>query len=309
MRIIPDAGLDPLILRDVGLGLAQLAKVVELGDVYLSEDPTVPTATTAATPAGLEMRVNPAYFAAVTDLNPAWQIGDPIQPTKDAPTYIGMHEGLHEFFSFENPAFAEHAAKVRVGNTNTFEGWFYGANAVALNGGPVRIDQWGHLLGDAYLGDVMSGSYPTFRDRPQVLSAIDLAILKDVGAPLIVAAPPPSPPSIIALLYVADFGRAPDAAGLAYWQQQLAAGMPISAIAQAFFAQPEAQELFAKSANNPGSVVDAIFDHAFGHAPDAAGRAYWTHELESGDVTPGQFSLAIIGGAQGADLQQLWHGL
>lgn len=297
-RLILEGAVDPLILRDVGLGLAELGKVVDLGAVYLSEDPTVQTAQTEISARGLELHVNAAYFASVTDLNPVWQVGDPIAPTRDAPDYIGLHEGLHEWFNRENPAFEANVSSVRIGNTNTFDLFFNGPEAVALNGGPVPIDTYGHLLGNAFLGDIMSGSYPTFRDRPQSLSPIDLAILKDVGAPLVT-----HEPDILADLYGATLGRAPDAAGLAYWRTVLAGGTSLDRIAQSFFAQPEAQALYANK--TPAALVDAVYHNAFGHAADPAGEAYWTHELETGHVREGEFVLAVIDGAQGADAVQL----
>lgn len=297
MRTITFSGdLAPIILRDITLGLNELGKVVDLGAVFLSEDPTVQTAQTEISARGLELHVNAAYFASGTDLNPAWRVGDPIQPGKDAPDYMGLHEGLHAFFNRENPAFEAHVSQVRIGGTNTFDLFFNGTNAVAINGGPVPIDQWGHLLGSAFLGDIMSGSYPTFRDRPQVLSAIDLAVLKDVGAPLAETA---AHPSTLDALYVASLGRAPDAAGLGYWRAVLAGGTSLDSIAQSFFAQPEAQALYANK--TPAALVDAVYHNAFGHAADPAGAAYWTHELESGHVHEGEFVLAIIDGAQGQD--------
>ncbi len=280
------------------MGLAELGQVVDLGAVYLSEDPTVPTAQTEISPRGLELHVNAAYFASVTDLNPNWHVGDPIAAGKDAPDYMGLHEGLHEWFNPGNPAFAALTSSVRIGNTNTFALFFNGPNAVQANhGAPVPIDQWGHLLGDAFLGDIMSGSYPTFRDRPQELSNVDYAVLKDMGVSVHGV---DHAAEDIARLYVSTFGRGPDPAGLDYW---LHAKLTLPQIADSFFAQPEAQALYANK--TPAALVDAVYHNTFGHAPDPAGAAYWTQELASGHVHEGEFVLAVIQGAQGADAQHL----
>ncbi len=301
--IIVEGTVDPLIVRDVRMGIAELAQVVDLGAIYLSEDPTVQTAQTELVTGGLNMRVNPTYFASVTDLNPTWLPGDPIAPGKDAPDYMGMHETLHEWFNPGNPAFAALTTTVRVGSTNTFDLYFNGPEAVAVNGGPVPIDQWGHILG-GHQGDIMSGEWPTYRDRPQELSNVDLAILRDVGA---LAPVSDATSNHLAALYAATLGRAADAGGLAYWQHQLDAGMPLAAIASSFFAQPEAQALYANKPTE--ALVEAVYHNTLGRAPDSAGEAYWSKALSTGAVDPGQFVLAIINGAQGTDAAHLQHAV
>lgn len=279
------------LLHNIELGLKELAKVIDMRDevVHLSIDRAIQTATTEPAPdGGLNMRVNELYYAEVTSLGPTQE------PGKDAPEYLGEHEGLHRWISLENPTFAALVSSERIGSSNDFTYFFHGANAMAAYGGPVPIDQYGHILGVKSLGDVMSGSYPTFRDRPQEPSALDLAMAKDGGATLV------HPPSTLALLYAADFGRAPDVAGLIYWQHQLDAGMPLAAVAQSFFAQPEAQTAFVN-----GHIVETVFERAFGRPVDAGGLAYWQHELDIGAISLGQFTLAVINGAQGTDAQHL----
>ena len=45
----------------------------------------------------------------------------------------------------------------------------------------------------------------------------------------------------VAQLYAQELGRAPDAAGAAYWSNALASGASVDAVRQAFQTSPEAQ--------------------------------------------------------------------
>ncbi len=283
-------GVDPLIVDHVRLGIATIGKQVDLNDltIHLSTG-NVATAQTEILPDGsLDMVFSVAYERAVTDPN---------QPHPNTPDATADHEILHRWFNPENPAFEAYVSQVRIGGTNTFDLYFNGPEAVAVNGGPVLIDQFGHILG-GHQGDIMSGEWPTYRDRPQVLSPIDIAILKDVGAPLVT-----HKPDILADLYGATLGRAPDDAGLVYWRDVLAGGTSLDRIAQSFFAQPEAQALYG--GKTPAALVEAVYHNAFGHAADPAGAAYWTAELTSGRLHEGDVVLNIIGGAQGEDAVHL----
>ncbi len=285
-------GVDPEIIDHVLLGIATVSRQVDLSDlvIHLSTG-NVATAQTEILPDGsLDMVFSVAYERAVTDPN---------QPHPNTPDATADHEILHRWFNPENPAFEAYVSQVRIGGTNTFDLYFNGPEAVAVNGGPLPIDQFGHILG-GHQGDIMSGEWPTYRDRPQELSNVDLAILRDVGA---LAPVSDATSNHLAALYAATLGRAADAGGLAYWQHQLDAGMPLAAIASSFFAQPEAQALYA---NNPTeALVEAVYHNTLGRSPDSAGEAYWSNALATGAVDPGQFVLAIINGAQGTDAAHL----
>lgn len=107
----------------------------------------------------------------------------------------------------------------------------------------------------------------------------------------------------ISQLYQSILGRAPDAGGLQYWQQQLASGVPLESIRQQFQATPEAQARAsqpAPSQPNPvvpapvapatqntgaaagGDQISALYQSVLGRAPDAGGLAYWQGQLNSG---------------------------
>lgn len=105
-------------------------------------------------------------------------------------------------------------------------------------------------------------------------------------------------------LYIASFNRAPDALGLDYWGAQLSGGMSLQAIAASFFVQPEAAAAYPAGQSTQAFVAQ-VYGNVLGRTPDTAGLNYWTSGLQSGSVAKDIFLLAIINGAQGADVQYL----
>jgi hypothetical protein len=239
----------------------------------------------------MDIQIDPAYLRAWTDLNPDWRPGEPITPGRDYQPYWAMHEIGHGLGMIDG--YGHYDRLVSAGSDGL--SYFTGLNAVAAYGGPVPLtdDDHGAHLGngpaDGLTNDVMSGR-PNGREFVYQISAVDAAIAMDLGF---------HPATGIPALYTATFSRAPDAAGLAYWQQRFDAGMTLPQIAQSFFDQPEAQAVLG------GDIVSAVYHNALGRAPDPAGYAYWSGELESGRVQEGEFVLAIINGAQGEDAVHL----
>lgn len=101
----------------------------------------------------------------------------------------------------------------------------------------------------------------------------------------------------IAELYVATFNRAPDAAGLDYWDNT---GMSIEDIAQSFFDQTETQALYPTGTTTTDFVM-AVYQNLFNRAPDQAGLDYWSIQLSSHDISNQNFILAVTNGALGSD--------
>jgi hypothetical protein len=98
-------------------------------------------------------------------------------------------------------------------------------------------------------------------------------------------------------MYVAYFGRAPNATGLFFWGAELARGRELEDIAEAFARSPEAQARFPDRGDF-AALVDAAYANLLERAPDAAGRAWWIEELKSGGTSKGGFVLAMIEGAK-----------
>jgi len=98
-------------------------------------------------------------------------------------------------------------------------------------------------------------------------------------------------------MYVAYFDRAPDALGIQYWASRLVDGMTLQQIAKSFFVQPETVAAYPPTMTTT-EFVTKVYNNALGRAPDAAGLAYWVHDLDSGAQTRDAFMLAIIYGAR-----------
>ncbi|MGV8864881.1 MAG: beta strand repeat-containing protein, partial [Pseudomonas sp.] len=93
-------------------------------------------------------------------------------------------------------------------------------------------------------------------------------------------------------LYIAYFGRPADPTGQAFWAANIdAAHGDISAVIAGFSASNESNALFG----NKSSIdkVTAIYENAFGRAPEPAGLAYWVAKLDSGTVSQAQASWTI----------------
>ena len=113
---------------------------------------------------------------------------------------------------------------------------------------------------------------------------------------------PLSAAQLVTQIYVGYFNRAPDAAGLNYWIGRYSAGMTATQIAQSFSVQTEATNAYAYLANpNVASVstfLTSVYSNLFNRAPDAAGLAYWTGEINAGRSNVGNAIINIINGAQ-----------
>lgn len=76
----------------------------------------------------------------------------------------------------------------------------------------------------------------------------------------------------IADVYQSALGRAPEAAGQQYWQDQFTAGASLADIQQGISQSPEAQ----------ARQLAQTYQSVLGRAPDAAGQAYWLDTLSRG---------------------------
>ena len=112
----------------------------------------------------------------------------------------------------------------------------------------------------------------------------------------------PHAAQLISQVYVGYYNRAPDAAGLNYWSGRYNAGMSLGDIAQSFSVQTESTSTYAYLANpNVASVstfLTSVYANLFNRAPDAAGLAYWTGEINAGRSNVGNAIINIISGAQ-----------
>ena len=98
-------------------------------------------------------------------------------------------------------------------------------------------------------------------------------------------------------LYLAYFGRPPEAAALAYFANQ-----PIAQVVAAFEASPEAALDYPRSSGQAdAAMVTTAYVHLFGRVPSAAEVQYWVGVGASLKLSPALLALTISGAAQGSD--------
>lgn len=99
----------------------------------------------------------------------------------------------------------------------------------------------------------------------------------------------------VARLYFAYFGRVPDYEGLSHYVEERDAGTPLGDIAEEFAGSDEFDLRYG--ALDHAGFVDLVFRNVAGGAADAAQRAHWIAQLESGAMTRGEVMLAFSEGA------------
>ncbi|MFA5428388.1 MAG: DUF4214 domain-containing protein [Sulfurimonas sp.] len=104
---------------------------------------------------------------------------------------------------------------------------------------------------------------------------------------------------LLSELYTAYFNRAPDAAGLAYWLNELDNDvMDFGSIASNWAnEQQEFTDTYGEDADS-SVLITQVYANVLGRSPDTAGATYWAAELASGNIPMDQFVLAIVNGAK-----------
>lgn len=83
-----------------------------------------------------------------------------------------------------------------------------------------------------------------------------------------------------AQLYLGFFGRAPDAAGLYYWSNQVSKGVSPLEVANGFAKSSEFSIKYSHL--SAAEQVNLAYQNILERAPDASGAAYWTGKLQTG---------------------------
>jgi tape measure domain-containing protein len=104
--------------------------------------------------------------------------------------------------------------------------------------------------------DLLKGIDTSALTVAQAMAGLQTAILSAQANPVVSAT------SAINSAYQSALGRAPDAAGLSYWQDRAASGASSSAIVDAIKSSPEA-------------MVQSLYQSLLGRSADAAGLDYW----------------------------------
>jgi hypothetical protein len=97
----------------------------------------------------------------------------------------------------------------------------------------------------------------------------------------------------VSQLYVALFGRAPDADGLGYWTQRVDSGDSMTTIANAMYGTDPARAYFPLFLTNQ-EIIASFYLNVLGRPADAEGLAYWTAQLNATGATPGSVISTMI---------------
>jgi tape measure domain-containing protein len=126
------------------------------------------------------------------------------------------------------------------------------------------------------------GQSTTLLSIDQALQGFGTALAAALNNPVVAAT------QAVNTAYQSALGRAPDAAGLEFWQTKAAAGVPVSSIADAITNSPEAK-------------VQALYHSLLGRSADAGGLSFWLQQGASIDA----ISDAIKGSTEYADYHKL----
>lgn len=95
-------------------------------------------------------------------------------------------------------------------------------------------------------------------------------------------------------LYIATFGRAPDASGYNFWKTKLDAHtLTIQNVAKLFFDATETQLRYPSTLSS-SDFVDDIYTNVLGRPAESSGKAYWVWRLDSGTITRQDFILTFV---------------
>jgi hypothetical protein len=91
-------------------------------------------------------------------------------------------------------------------------------------------------------------------------------------------------PKSLFRLYEASFNRAPDAAGIGWWVNALDnGGLNVEQVSADFLHSPEFTDTFGDPATlSNKTFIEILYGHILDRAPEDAGFAYWTKQLDDG---------------------------
>lgn len=106
---------------------------------------------------------------------------------------------------------------------------------------------------------------------------------------------------VVTQIYEDFLNRAPDAAGLSFWSNQMAS-LGESAVLANILATPEYQAL---QGGTPQGLVNGLYTDLLGRTPDAAGQAYWLNQFGTAASGNGGSNLGLYNNGTAAFIQQM----
>jgi len=102
---------------------------------------------------------------------------------------------------------------------------------------------------------------------------------------------------LIAELYIGYYDRAPDPTGLNFWLYSLNQGISLATIANDFANSGETTAVYPfllnPTAAGYSAFITSVYANILNRNTDAAGAAFWLNQLQTRQITPGGFILAI----------------
>jgi hypothetical protein len=156
------------------------------------------------------------------------------------------------------------------------------------------------LASTEYGSDLVNGYYETFLGRASETTGLmywvaqlntgakeESVLAAIVGSSEFYAGSGGTSAGFVTALYTKLLGRAPESAGLTYWENQLSKGLSRNAVAGALLGSTEYRT----------DLVKGYYETFLGRAPDSAGLAYWVGQLKAGAKDESVLA-AILGSAE-----------
>ena len=165
------------------------------------------------------------------------------------------------------------------------------ARPAAAATAPAPFRSWDDFLDQQYLD--LLGRQPTMQSRADAKDALAAGSMTPGQLVASVRASTENRANVdpVARLYRAVFLRVPDRAGLVHWIAARRAGWTVGRMADVFARSSEFARRYGSLSNR--EFVLLVYDNVLERAPDSAGAAYWTGQLDQHRRTRGSVMSAF----------------
>ena len=100
------------------------------------------------------------------------------------------------------------------------------------------------------------------------------------------------PEAVVAWMYKTWLGHTPDAKGMQYWLDQVAAGRPLADMERGFANAIKTTSLYTDTSDE--EFLDGLYARAFDPATDLPERSFWLQQLQTGAMTRDQIITDLV---------------